>query len=273
MIRIICCDIDGTLVNDRKEITKANIEAIKKAINSGIKFVLVSGRMPTGTAHFYSIIKAKGLYSVYNGGALYDENDKLIKEERLDSEIAQEILSLARQNNLESILFDGDDWFLESRDGYIFDRKINIYKKDCKIIDFETGLDNFKTNKYLLMDEDRNKLIEFIDILKSNGIDEKKVTFYLGPDFLELMPSNVNKGTAIIDLCDHYDIKKSEVLAIGDDYNDISMFNEAGIAVAMGNSHPEVKEKAHFITDTNNNDGVSKAIYRYCFMENKGAEV
>lgn len=265
MVKIICCDIDGTLLDDKKRISEKNIATIKKAIESGIKFVLVSGRMPTGTKYFYSLLGTKGLYSVYNGGALYNEFDELLKETRLDSSIALRILSLAKANKLESILFDGDEWFLESKFGYVYDNKINIYKKECKIANFESLLTTMQTNKFLLMDQSHEKLQEFINLLITNGIDEGKVNFYLGPNFLELMPSSVTKGTAIDDLCSFYSIDKAEIMAIGDDYNDIPMLKKAGIAIAMGNAYSPVKEVATAITEDNNKDGVAKAIEKFCF--------
>lgn len=83
------------------------------------------------------------------------------------------------------------------------------------------------------------------------------------PCFLEITDSSVNKGVALAALAEHFGIDRSEVMAIGDSFNDLEMINYAGLGVAMGNARPEIKEQADIVTATNEEDGVAEAIERY----------
>ena len=91
------------------------------------------------------------------------------------------------------------------------------------------------------------------------------MSYYRNQDFLEIMAVGYNKGSAIDALAEHFGIPFSSIMALGDDYNDIPMLEKAGYSVAMENSVPEAKAAAKYITDTNNNDGVAKAIKRFVF--------
>ena len=123
-------------------------------------------------------------------------------------------------------------------------------------------LKKFDTNKVIFMSKD-DSVLENVrqEILRT--IDPSKVTLYRSGDFLEVMASGYDKGSAIDALSRHYGIDSAHIMALGDDYNDIPMLRKAGYSVE--NAVPEVKAAARYITDTNNNDGVAKAIKRYVF--------
>ena len=96
-------------------------------------------------------------------------------------------------------------------------------------------------------------------------IDKDRITYYRSADFLEMMPSGYDKSSAIDALAKLFDVDLSQIMALGDDYNDVPMLKRAGCSVAMANAVPEAKAAAKHITDTNNNDGVAKAIQKYVF--------
>lgn len=264
MIKLICADIDGTLLDDEKRLSERNCSAIRRAADKGICFSLVSGRMPNSVNQLFQAIGRKGPYSVYNGGALYDAEDHLLEETRLDCDVSKRILALSRQFALEGILFDGDEWYLESREGLIYSKKRPIYMKECIICPFEKALSTFKSNKYLLYFQERSSMDSFMAELRSSGLGDDMLKYYPCGSFLELMDHRVNKGNSVHALCNHFGFAPDEVMAIGDDYNDIEMLCASGLSVAMGNAFSEVKREAEFQTDSNNDDGLAKAIERFC---------
>lgn len=266
MIKIICCDIDGTLLRDDKSLPDENIKWIKKVVSEqNILFSFISGRMPSGIRQFHNIIGINGPISCFNGCSYYDENDNLVSERRMDRKTSSLILQTARTLELELIFFDGNKWYLESKDGYIYPRKVKLYACEPHIGKMEDLLNEFCPNKILTMSSDINILKEFDKKLIKKGIDSKAVTKYANQDFFEIMPPNVNKGCAIDDICTHYSFDKSEIMAIGDDFNDEAMLEKAGLAVAMQNSVDPLLKKADYITDTNNNAGVAKAIKKFFY--------
>jgi len=265
-IKIVCCDIDGTLVRDDKSLSEANKFWINRLVKEkGVKFVLVSGRMLTAMKYFYSKLDIKGPVSCYNGCSFYNDDYELIYEHRLSKDISKRILSIGRKVGIELIFFDDTKWIIEEKDSYSFNQKIKLYFCEPIISKFEDFLKTKDSNKILAMDPNHSKIEQFEKELRKEGIDEKLVTFYPSNNFFEVMPKGFDKGSAIDDLSRYYEIEKSQIMAIGDDYNDIGMLKKAGLSVGMKNSVPPVLEIVDYITDSNMEDGVATAIQKYFF--------
>ena len=264
-IRVICCDIDGTLVRDDKSLSEENSRWIHKAVTEkGIHFTLVSGRMASGVRPFYRRMGITGPVSCFNGGTLLDENDNIVSDHRMPHDLAMKLMDIKDRSDVDTVIFDGMTWFLETRDCYCYEMKKKVYESDCKVGDFRELLKNFDTNKIVFLSPDPAKLDQVKKLIEST-IDPKAITYYRNSDFLEIMPSGYDKSTAIVDLAEHFHVSTKQIMALGDDYNDVPMLQKAWWSVAMANAVPEAKEAARFVTDTNNNDGVAKAIKKYVF--------
>ena len=264
-VKVICCDIDGTLVRDDKSLSEENIKWIHKAVHeAGVHFTLVSGRMVSGVRPFYERMGITGPVSCYNGGTLVDEEGNIVDDHRMPHDIAMALMDIRDEVKVDALIFDGMRWFLETKDCYPYKPKVKIYESDCEVGPFRELLKVFDTNKVIfmskndaLLDHARQRILE--------TLDHSKITLYRSGDFLEIMAAGYDKGSAIDALARHYDISYSSIMALGDDYNDIPMLEKAGISVAMENAVPEAKAVSRYITDTNNNDGVAKAIKKLVF--------
>ena len=266
-VKIICCDIDGTLVRNDKSLSEENIRWIHKAVHeAGVHFTLVSGRMANGVRPFYDRIGITGPVSCYNGGVLVDENGRVVDDNhRLPHDLAMRLLEVKELNpNVDSIIFDGMRWFLETRDCYCYKQKVKVYESDCEVGNFRTLIQTFDTNKMIFLSPSAEALEKVTRDIHAR-ISDSEINLYRSGDFLEVMASGFDKGTAIDALSAYYSVEKSSIMAIGDDYNDIPMLRNAGISVAMENAVSEAKAVAKFITDTNENDGVAKIIKRLVF--------
>ncbi len=265
-VKVICCDIDGTLVRDDKSLSDVNKYWIKKAVQEkGVEFTLVSGRMYNGVHPFYDLLGIKGPISCYNGGTLYNSDGQIVEDHRVPHEISMRVLEVQRKTGVPLILFNDQKWYLREQDNYVHPKKLKVYQTECIEGDLEQLLNEFDTNKLLFMSPDGAKLDQIETTLRDLGMAEDSLTFYRSADFLELMPYGVNKGTAIDALARHFKISTDQIMAIGDDYNDIDMLKRAGFSVAMGNSVEPAKAVAKYITDTNMKDGVAKAIQKFVF--------
>lgn len=257
-IKLICCDIDGTLVRDDKTLSEVNKTAIRRVVNEiGIPFAIVSGRVYSAITPYYDELGFYNFASCLNGSLFCDKDGKILKSITLKKEVVEAILLIAKEYGVDTALISEFDWFTEKRKGFLYENKRPIYRKDSIVAPLRSVLENRMINKVLILEKNDFILKKLIKHLKE---EIKDATIYYGEPFVELMASGINKGTAINDISLYTGIMKDEIMALGDDYNDIEMLKEAAYSVAMGNSPDEVKRYAHFVTDSNENDGVAKAI-------------
>ena len=264
MIKMVATDIDGTLLKWSFDYTPEVKATIKKLQKKGIKVVLVTGRMHCAAL---GIAKELGITEPivsYQGGMIkefYKCNDVLMRCD-MDSEKAMEIIDWAHCNDVHINLYMDDILYVEKDSDTI--RKYT----DARFIDYHVcKFDKLKiknVNKILAIDfndadrvtgwvRDLSKLYPDLYIIKST------------PYFCEIASKNATKGSAVEFLANKWGIKQNEILAIGDQDNDIELLKAGGIKVAMGNSTDDLRACADYITDTVDNNGWVKAVEKFCF--------
>lgn len=270
-IKLICIDMDGTLLNSNHEISERNKEVLKKAYNSGVKIAITTGRLFC-SARYYADLIGIDLPVIGSNGAYikHKYDDMAILENEIPKDVAIEIYNIVKKHGL-TINFNSWDTLIRE-DEVPANHAYSIMNKDLpddKKVKFiingnviET-INNFdgKILKGIVIEESENKdnLWAAKDELKETFGDKLHVVSS-GTDNFEVMIGITSKGNAVAHLADTLNIHPEEVMCIGDSENDISMLKFAGIGVAMGNGLQMVKDIADYVTDTNNNDGVAKAI-------------
>lgn len=264
--KMLCLDIDGTLLNSEHQITKETKEAIRKVVcEKNVHVVLVSARMPKGIVFLQKELGIDGYIICYSGSLILDQNSNTIFNRPIDSKVTTDILRVANEYEVSINLYKDNSWIVEKNDNWS-DIESSIVGFDPEINKFSDVFDvndNNGPNKILILgDKDEN--------LKVSNILKEKFEDYINiypskPTYLEIMNKDVCKTEAIIQLLKLLDIKRSEVIAIGDNYNDIDMINFADVGIAMGNAPEEVKKISDYVTATNDENGVVKAIYKYFF--------
>lgn len=260
MIKMIATDIDGTILKWGLDFTPAMKNCVEKLKQSGIKLVLVTGRMHCATL---PVAKELGLDTPiisYQGGLIKDCHNNTLYQKNLSNDYAKEIIQWARKNNIHINLYLDDQLYVEE------DNDIVKSYTDGKFIDYTVcNFDNLEienVNKILAIDlTDAEKVTGWVNELK-----EKYPDLYIvksTPYFCEIGCSDAKKSLGVHHLCNMWGIKLEEVLTIGDQNNDIDLVQCGGIGVAMGNGTPELKECADFITDTVENDGFVKAVEKF----------
>lgn len=281
MIKLIASDMDGTLLNTNHTISEGNIEAIRKAQQLGVKFAIVTGRSYDGVKPIADEFNLDCEYILMNGAEYRDKDGNILENITIDKEKVKVIMEVMGEEDLCIELFTNvgtltSDY--EKVKASIEDRvrSLNPESSDDEIQGF---LNEFIGRRKItifnsineLMDEkiDIYKIITFnkdIELIKSVKEKLKKLpglsvvsTF---DNDIEVSDIKAQKGLILAKVAEKMGLKRDEVMPIGDSFNDYSMFTEFKTACAMGNAIPEIKELAEFITDTNDNDGVAKAIYR-----------
>ena len=266
MYKLILCDLDATLLDDNKNMPYKNIAAIKKAVESGCHFVLSSGRSNMSLNNFNKTIglDKKGCYCIgYNGGIIYEADTlKVLSEHLLKGCIAVKAIKLCRKYNVDLMVYYNERLYYEKPS-----ERIDTYAARSKLIpicldDLESICIN-DVSKVIIIG--RNSILcEIEKEVYSTGLDKDMTTFFSASDLYEFNPLNIDKGTALEELSEILSINKEDIIAIGDNMNDISMVKKAGLGVAVRNGTDEIKKEADYITEKTNNEGaVAEVIEKF----------
>lgn len=282
LIKVIASDMDGTLLNSQHDITEENVKAILKAKELGVHFIVATGRMYDSVKPFMDKHGIKCEYILMNGAEFRDENGELIESISMDKRKIKDILNILCKEDLIVELYTDDGSYTTSTKEEALKEMVYRVQNFEKVQDYDKALEiakeheHFKTLKYI---DDIDKFIESsIEIRKiitfSNDVEVIKNTKVelnnLGglavlSSFItniEITDERAQKGYILKKVTEKMGIKNEEVIAFGDSFNDYSLFTEFEKAYAMENAIPEIKEIAKNITDTNDNSGVAKAIYK-----------
>ena len=275
MIRAILLDIDGTLTNDKKEITPKTREALLKAQENGVRLALASGRPDQGLVKFAKILemeKHHGIFVCYNGAKVMDcQSGEVYFDQAMSIEEAKAVLEHMKKFDVSPIIARGE--YMYTND--VYSGFLERNGDPINIIEYES-----RSNGYLLAE--KRDLAEFVDfpvekILNAGEPDYLQAHYeemmepfkdtlscmFTAPVYFEFTAKGVDKAKAIDTAFRKMGYSPSELMAFGDAQNDLSMLKYAGIGVAMGNAVEEVKEAADYVTLSNNDDGIAAALAEY----------
>ncbi len=266
MIKLIAIDLDGTLLNENSAITKESIKTINQAMDQGVRIVLCSGRPMSG---LYPYIKELGLdqdeeYIIsQNGSKISTATNETIKEVLMEEADLNYLVDLADKEDVGvSIITAGDDYYAYNFATEAMHHDAGLVFLDVEEIDRDlTRMENNDPMVVMAVDE-KEKLDSFTE--KYEEEISKQFEFVRScPTILEFLNRGIGKGPALLYLADHLNLDISEVMVIGDELNDLSMFEIDAFKVAMGNAHEDIKDRADYITLKNSEDGVAHAIKKF----------
>lgn len=275
MYKIVMVDLDGTLLDDNKNVSKKNIEMINKVYKEkGVIFVISTGKNINDIKYITDAIgEPINQYIIASNGAVIKDNvrdDYILKKYLTDEEVIT-IIDTYKKHNCTGLI--------QTEAGPVIEDKLAaeiqnaIYAENLKEYVLKNKISNIALITPMGKEEDlkllKNELDNKFDTLASTALCDFTCTNNgrtFSCKYIDVMKEGCTKANAIKTLIDYLNISKEEVIAIGDGGNDIPMFEIAGYKIVMGNANEYVKSKADYITDTNNNDGVAKAL-EYVFYE------
>ena len=289
MYKLIAIDLDGTMLNGYGVVTENTKKQIKRTIEKGIDVIIASGRPIDSIKTIANEIGSTKYFIAGNGALIYDiQKNDILYENYLNKEKVLEIIKMCEENSISYNVYT-DKTIISTALKYnvLYYYKENLKKAEDKqthiniVENMYEYINKMKEEKFLkitICDESKSvfqsiikKLnqienIEVLDVshmsrkLIQQGTEEIPIEYY----YTEISAKNVDKWYALEILMSKLNIKKEEIVAIGDNINDKKMIEEAGLGVAMGQSNPTIKEIANYITDSNEQDGVATILEKIC---------
>ena len=274
--KLLVLDVDGTLLNNEKEISKRTLSTLLKAQHTGIRIVLASGRPTSGLLPLAKALEMGnfGGYIVsYNGAQIINaENGEVMFDKRINPELIPYLEKKARKNNF-SIFTYHDEYLLTDNADNVHIRR-EAWLNNLRIMEeeeFSIAID-FAPCKCVLVSDDEEAMRGLENHWKRR-LDGVLDVFPSEPYFLEVVPCGVDKANTLGVLMEQLGVKREEVIAIGDGVADVTMLQLAGKSVAMGHAQDSVKICADYVTASNEEDGVAQAVEKLVLAEVHASEI
>ena len=260
--KLICTDIDGTLLNSEHRISDENKKAIQLAVQNNILVSLVSGRIAGSLEVLQKELGITGPLGCYSGSLVLDRHEVLASHP-ITNDQARRILASLASSGLQAIIFGKEHWYIDTS-GKWHDKEAKVSLYEGTVCDFSPLLDSWEQEgespyKILCMSED-SALVQTMETTLQALFHTELNVFRSSPQYLEISAKGIDKGHAVQAICKKYGFSSSQVMAVGDFYNDLGMFREAGYSVAMGNAPDDIKSQADTVTRTNDENGLALAI-------------
>ena len=266
---LICSDIDGTLLNKEKSLSLKTINEFQRINKAGVHIILASSRSPESIRLILQEANLNQPVISYNGALIVTEINKngdlkIIYDETISVDTSEIITSKCEELGIHSSLYYHDNWFACKEDFWSEKERKNtrVNPKFASLKEvIKLGFSGSGFNKIMCMGEEEK--INVLEKYFADDITSEVAVYRTKSTYLEISPANTNKFKSLIILCDFLKIEMAEVIAFGDNYNDIDMIKNVGMGVAVDNAVKEVKDVARFISGTNLNDGVAHAIAKF----------
>jgi Cof subfamily protein (haloacid dehalogenase superfamily) len=257
-IKLIGIDMDGTLLDNDLKISHRAKDAIKKAQAMGVHVTLCTGRMYASALPYAEEVGLKLPLITYNGAYVKDPGTgKVLYEKHLPLAYAKEAFHMAKARHIHVNVYYNDQLYVEghSEEGRNYAQTVRV---PLNLVD---NMLEYMTSDPLkmVMIGDGEKIDELCQACQERFGDNISAAKSWAT-FLEISHKDATKGKGLEAVAQYYGLTREEVMGIGDNYNDLEMFNYAGTAVVMDNAEADLKLLADYVTSSNEDDGVAEAI-------------
>jgi Cof subfamily protein (haloacid dehalogenase superfamily) len=260
-IRLMLADVDGTLVTSDKVLTDRAIEAVRRLHDAGIVFAITSGRPPRGMAMLVGPLDLQSPIAAFNGGLIVGPDMTVIEQRVIAQDLVIPIADLMRSYGLDVWIYRGADWYVHDPEGPHVAREAWTVNFQPKVMPrIEDVTDNVVK---IVGVSDHHDAVANASSAARDRFGDHVSAAPSQPYYLDVTHPEANKGSVLRYLARRYELSAAEIATIGDMPNDVLMFANSGLSIAMGNADPGVKRAARRITDTNDNEGFAKAVERF----------
>ncbi|WP_175639510.1 Cof-type HAD-IIB family hydrolase [Metabacillus schmidteae] len=265
--KMIVLDLDDTLLRDDHTISDRTKEALMRAQEIGVKVVLASGRPTFGMRHIaqeLNLSQYESFILSFNGGKIINcSSEEEMFSSTLSPKSIHKLFEISVREGVYIHTYIGDEIITQDENPYT-DIEAKLTGLPINVVSNFIDAVNEPVVKSLMVGPPEQ--LKDVESKLQRELKEEFSIMRSKPYFLEFTEKGVTKGTSLNQLIQACGIKREEVIAIGDSYNDLTMIEFAGLGVAMGNAPDDIKEIADYVTDTNMNDGVAKVVEEFILL-------
>jgi hypothetical protein len=266
IISLLLADVDGTLVTHDKVLTKRARRAVHRLHDRGIRFAITSGRPPKGMAMLIAPLELATPIAGFNGGLLVRPDLSIIEERTLPFEVAKRALQLIIEHGLDGWVYAGNDWLIHNAEAPHVEREAWTVKFRPTVIDVFADETLSRAAKIVGVSDDHAR-VGACEADMRRALGARATAARSQPYYLDVTHQAANKGFVLEYLSRMLEIPGCEIATIGDQPNDVLMFERSGFSIAMGNASEQVQRQANVVTDSYDNEGFAKAVERYLLHE------
>jgi Cof subfamily protein (haloacid dehalogenase superfamily) len=260
-IALLISDVDGSLVTPDKRLTEAAVAAVRSLRAAGVGFSLISSRPPRGMAGVLSALEVDQPFAAFNGGSVLGPDGAVLERLTVPPEAARLALALFDLRGVDSWVFARGEWWLRDPHGVNTDRERRaVGFEPIPIADFDGLLGEIDK---LVGVSDDHELLAQVEAEAQERLAGLAAAVRSQPYYLDVTHPQANKGHGVRALCRRLGVDPQRLAVIGDMVNDLSMFAEAGLSIAMGQSPEAVRAAADAVTAPNTEEGFAEAVRRY----------
>lgn len=264
--KLLVLDVDGTLVNNKKELSPQTLTTLLKIQHTGVRLVLASGRSPHGLSHLVDKLEMKkwgGYLLPYNGAQIIDTaTHEVLFEKRIDPAMFPYLEKKAQKNGFAVFTYHQNQLITTHPENNHILEEAALNNMEVVAVDNLSEAVDFSPCKCVLVSDDEDALVSLKELWRKRLAGVLNV-YRSESFFLEVAPKFIDKGNTLGVLIEKLGITTEEVMAIGDGRRDFAMLQLAGLGVAMGNAQDSIKACADYITESNENDGVALAVQKF----------
>ena len=257
-IRLVIADIDGTLVTKEKLLTPRSVQALVRLQGAGVLFGITTGRPPKGARMLVDSLPGLKFIAGFNGGVVVRRDFSLFKENLLPATTAEQVVQMILEHQMDAWLYTDKDWFVRDPRAYRIDREQKTVQFPPKVVESFEGLFD-RVAKIVGVCENYDLVARCEKELQERfgaGVSAARSQ----PFYVDITHPKANKGEVVIMASEFAGISTQQIATIGDMANDVTMFEQSGVSIAMGNASPEVQKAATYVTASNQEEGFAMAM-------------
>jgi Cof subfamily protein (haloacid dehalogenase superfamily)/beta-phosphoglucomutase family hydrolase len=270
-IKLLIADVDGTLVTKDKVLTSRTRKAVDRLRSFGIQFTITSGRPPRGMAMLTKALKLTGPIAAFNGGITLESDLTTVREQLpIPVGVGTQVIDYLFQKGLDAWVYTAEGWYLRRPDApHVAHEQQTVQFAPSIVNDLYSVLNGAL------------KIVGVSDDAQRTARSESELRRLVGsyvsascsqPYYVDITHRDANKGAVVQTAAKYFGISTSQIAVIGDGLNDILLFANAGLSIAMGNATPEVQRMARYVTKSNDEEGFAIAVDQFILGESRTAE-
>ena len=257
-IAAVLADVDGTLVTRAKVVTERAIDAVEKLHERGVLFAITSGRPPRGMRMLVHPLEIRGPMAAFNGGIIVQPDLTIVDERTVPADLAPAVIDAIRAHDLYPWIYRGAEWYVTDPDAPHAAHEASTVQFPPTVVPSYDGLLD-RVVKIVGVSDDYDK-VERCEAVVRQQFGTHVSASRSQPYYLDVTHPMANKGVVVERMSHYYQIPPDQIATLGDQPNDVLMFERSGMSIAMGNASAQVQQQATYVTASNEDEGFAKAI-------------